>query len=189
MYDFATYNANGEAGPANAQVAAEWFRKAAEFGHADSQYNLAQLYISGTGVSPSMTEALFWFELAARNDDIDARQAADDLVAIGNVSEQAARQVRQRAGIWRPSRPSPVANGQFASQAWERATGNQALAVQQVLLALGYQAGTADGIIGQQTITAIQDFERAAGLPVTGQISNSLVDALNAAADAKRKKI
>ena len=186
MYDYATYNANGEGGPANAQIAAEWFRKAADFGHADSQYNLAQLYTIGSGVSPSMTEALFWFELAASSGDLDARQAADELVATGAVSQEAEAQIRQRAATWRPSTKNASANGRFGSQPWEKQSGNQTLAVQRVLAALGYEIGEPDGIIGGQTRAAIRAFEQSAGMPVTGQISDRLVDVLNATVDAKR---
>ncbi len=186
MYDFATYNANGEGGPANALIAAEWFRKAAEYGHADSQYNLAQLYTLGSGVSPSMTEAMFWFELAAKNGDLDARQASNELVSSGAVSQEAANQIRQRVATWRPTAKNSLSNGSFAQQAWETQSGNQTLAIQQVLAALGYSIGTPDGIAGSQTRAAIRAFEKSAGMPVTGQISERLVDVLNATVDAKR---
>ena len=140
MYDFATYNANGEGGPANALVAAEWFRKSADFGHADSQYNLAQLYTLGSGVSPSMTEAMFWFELAAKSGDLDASQASNDLVANGAVSQEAAQQIRQQAATWRPTAKNARANGRFGSQKWDSQSGNQTLAVQKALAALGSQS-------------------------------------------------
>lgn len=189
MYDFATYNINGEGGAANASVAAEWFRKAAEYGHTDSQYNLAQLYTQGSGVTPSQIDALFWFELAARTGDVDARQSADELISSGSVSQEAAAQVRQRVANWRPSAKNPVANGQFGAQPWENNTGgSQTLAVQQVLSALGYNVGTPDGVMGQQTRIALRAFEQSQGLPVTGSINPQVVDALNAAADAERRR-
>ena len=186
MYDFATYNANGEGGPASALVAAEWFRKSADFGHADSQYNLAQLYTLGSGVSPNMTEAMFWFELAAKSGDLDARQSSNDLVANGAVSPEAAQQVRQRAAAWRPTTKNARANGRLGAQKWDSQPGDQTLAVQKVLAALGYEIGEPDGVIGAQTRTAIRAFEQSAGMPATGQISERLVDVLNATIDAKR---
>lgn len=188
MYEFATYNINGEGGPVNAQIAAEWFRKAAEYGHANSQFNLAQLYTLGSGVTPSQVDALFWFELAASIGDLDARQAANELVASGNVSQEAAAQVRQRVSDWRPVAKNARANGIFGPQPWNINPGNQILAVQQVLSALGYSVGTPDGIIGEQTRAAISSFERISNLTVTGQINDRLIDALNTAADAERRR-
>lgn len=188
MFDFATYNASGEGGDVNAQVAAEWFRKAAEFGHADSQYNIAQIYATGSGISPSQTDALFWYELAARNNDLDARAAADALLADGNVSQEAAAQVRQRVDNWRPTARNAVANGQVGPQAWNNNAIEQTLGTQRILAALGYTVGTPDGIMGEQTRTAIRAFEKSVGLPVTGDINDRLVDALNAAADAERRR-
>ena len=189
MFDYATYNYNGEGGEANSVVAAEWFRKAAEFGHTDSQYNLASLYADGTGVSPSQIEAYYWLELAAKGGDVLARQEAQALIANGLVSQTAAEQINQRVAGWRPATSSAVSNGRFGTQSWQGAApAEQTLAVQQVLEALGYPVGTADGVMGGQTRAAIREFEASAGLRVTGTITPELITGLNAAADAKRRK-
>lgn len=41
--------------------------------------------------------------------------------------------------------------------------------IQKQLLALGYQAGTADGIMGNRTVNALKKFQQDNNLPVTGQ--------------------
>ena len=46
-------------------AAAEWFRKAAEQGHAPAQYNLGTLYECGLGVPQDYVEAVKWFRKAA----------------------------------------------------------------------------------------------------------------------------
>jgi len=64
--------AEGEGGEQSYAGAVEWFRKGAEFGVVDSQYNLGVLYERGLGISPNLTEALFWFQIAASNNDAGA---------------------------------------------------------------------------------------------------------------------
>lgn len=191
MYDFATYNYNTQDpdGLVNPPVAAEWFRKAAEFGDTDSQFNLGQFYASGIGVTPSQVEAYFWYKLAAKGGDTEAGDFAAQLVTSGAVSQDAAAQTLQRVANWRAATPTAASNGKFGQQDWDRNPADQTLAVQKVLNALGYSVGRPDGAIGNQTRAAIRTFEADKGLPVTGSINDRLVDALNTAADAERRRI
>ena len=47
----------------------------------------------------------------------------------------------------------------------------------QLLLArLGYDVGTPDGLMGERTRRAIQDYQRSMGLPVDGMASRRLLD-------------
>ena len=50
--------------------------------------------------------------------------------------------------------------------------------IQAILGKLGYDAGTPDGVVGGQTTKAIQAFQKAAGLTVTGDIDEPLIRAL-----------
>ncbi len=50
--------------------------------------------------------------------------------------------------------------------------------LQQLLNRAGFDAGTADGVVGTRTEAAIEAFQRARGLPITGQPSPSLLAAL-----------
>lgn len=52
-------------------------------------------------------------------------------------------------------------------------------AIQEVLNQKGFNAGTADGFIGQQTVAAIKAAQRALGLSEDGMPSKSLYDAIN----------
>jgi TPR repeat protein len=45
--------------------AAKWYRKAADQGHANAQYNLGVMYSTGQGVPQDYVEAHKWFNLAA----------------------------------------------------------------------------------------------------------------------------
>ena len=42
-----------------------WYRRAAEAGHADAQFNLGYMYNTGEGVAQDYTEALAWYRRAA----------------------------------------------------------------------------------------------------------------------------
>ncbi len=52
--------------------AARWFRRAAEKGHAPSQYRLATLYELGKGAPKNRKEAMRWYELAAKSGHVKA---------------------------------------------------------------------------------------------------------------------
>ena len=55
-----------------------------------------------------------------------------------------------------------------------------AVEVQTELAQRGYYNGLIDGVIGPGSQTAIREFQAAAGLPVTGQIDDNLIEALRA---------
>jgi hypothetical protein len=48
--------------------AVKWYRKAAEQGHAEAQYNLGCGYANGQGVGKDIVEAYAWFSMAAKAD-------------------------------------------------------------------------------------------------------------------------
>ena len=52
--------------------AARWFRRAAEKGHAPSQYRLATLYELGKGAPKNRSKAMKWYELAAKSGHVKA---------------------------------------------------------------------------------------------------------------------
>ena len=56
-----------------AEVAA--YRKAAEQGDADAQYNLGVCYANGYGLQKDLTQAMFWFRKAADQGHAKAREA------------------------------------------------------------------------------------------------------------------
>ncbi|MEO1473517.1 MAG: SEL1-like repeat protein, partial [Pseudomonadota bacterium] len=168
----------GEGGPQSYTSAAEWYRKAAEYGVVDSQFNLALFYQDGLGISPSLTEALFWFEVAALQGDNDARQST--ITLRDRVSTVAADQILERARNWSPTTRPAEANGEFANLPWGNGPSRkQIAAIQTRLSALGYDTGGSDGAFGPRTRTAIKQFETATGLAPTGTVTNRLIEKLN----------
>ena len=54
--------------------AAKWFRKAAEQGHAESQFDLGLLYTNGEGVDKDHKEAVKWLRKAAKQGHVNAQK-------------------------------------------------------------------------------------------------------------------
>jgi localization factor PodJL len=193
MHDLAHLYAEGEGAPQSYATSVEWFRKAADAGLLDSQFNLGVLYEQGLGVTPNLNEALYWFEVSARAGDRDARTRADDLKA--RISPSEAEATVRRAAAFRPQAPNPRANGRFGPQPWDTAAGSAGMTsastsdirtAQQLLIGLGYDAGGIDGTMGTQTRAAIQAFERANAMPITGNVTPQLIQRLNAASSNAR---
>jgi hypothetical protein len=57
--------------------------------------------------------------------------------------------------------------------------------VQERLIALGFDIGSADGVIGARTRAAIEEFQRGAGLPVDGRAGARVLHALQSASPAR----
>lgn len=64
------------------EEAVEWFRKAAEAGHKDAQYELGMCYLRGEGVPKDDYTAYTWFKEAGRKGHADGQFLADDLIRI-----------------------------------------------------------------------------------------------------------
>jgi peptidoglycan hydrolase-like protein with peptidoglycan-binding domain len=78
------------------------------------------------------------------------------------------------------------ANGQAATApaASTAAAKKTIQTAQERLLALGYQPGSADGVMGARAIAALRKFQSDHSLPVTGQLDRKTLDALDAAPPA-----
>lgn len=61
---------------------------------------------------------------------------------------------------------------------------DEARQAQERLRSAGFNAGTADGVPGQQTITALRQYQKAHGLPVTGLLDEATRKALGIASEA-----
>jgi localization factor PodJL len=82
-----------------------WFRKGADRGVADSQYNLGILYARGIGVEHNFAEAYKWFSLAAKEGDKDAAKKRDDIAA--HLDQQSLAAARSAIEQWTPL-PQPA---------------------------------------------------------------------------------
>jgi TPR repeat protein len=53
--------------------AVQWYRKAAEQGYANAQYNLGVIYDKGDGVSQDKGQAVQWYRIAAKQGNVEAK--------------------------------------------------------------------------------------------------------------------
>ena len=90
MHNLAVLDADGGGLGANYKNAVQWFRKAADRGVADSQFNLGILYARGIGVEQNLAESFKWFSLAAAQGDADAARKRDDIAKRLDVQSLAA---------------------------------------------------------------------------------------------------
>lgn len=192
MHNLAVIYAEGKGVPQDFAKAGQWFLAAADHGLADSQYNVAVLFERGLGVSEDLPEAFKWFSVAAANGDEGAAARRDAIAE--QMDANTLVDAKLAAQTWTPKRGDPIANGNLTSLGnWSNAsltsTGGasstpQASAeiakAQRLLRDLGYQPGPADGLMGPRTRDAISDFQRTAGLEVSGSVDAQLLSTLEA---------
>ncbi|MFP1632840.1 peptidoglycan-binding protein [Zhengella sp. ZM62] len=184
MHNLAVLFATGADGVTDNASAVRWFIEAAELGIKDSQFNLGILAAKGVGMSQDLEESYKWFAVAARNGDKDAAKKRDE-VAKAMRPEQLDR-ARAKADLWKPRTPDLEANTPTIPEAWTvsgetTASVDMTKAVRNIQLILnknGFDAGAADGIMGEKTKQAIRDFQAANGLPATGEVDNALITRL-----------
>jgi hypothetical protein len=82
------------------------------------------------------------------------------------------------ACLW--AQPSPTGPSVATPKDSESPSQNTIQGAQQRLQALGYQPGSADGIIGAKTVLALKKFQADHKLPITGALDARTVDALKA---------
>ena len=115
LHNLAVLYAEGIDGKPDYPSAAKWFRKAAGYGIADSQYNLGILYARGIGVEQNLTEAYRWFALAAREGDREAAKKRDDVGA--RLDERSLTAAQAAVQTWTPEpQPEAAITGQDAGR-------------------------------------------------------------------------
>jgi localization factor PodJL len=92
MHNLAVLYAEAVDGKPDYTNAVLWFRKAADYGVADSQFNLAVLVARGLGTEKNIAESYKWFALAAAQGDRDAGRKRDDAAAVLDATALAAAQ-------------------------------------------------------------------------------------------------
>lgn len=177
MYEAGVSFVNQPPTPANQQAAARWFEQAALHGMGDSQFNLGLLFEEGFGVPQSAADAYAWFLIAAAGGDSAAAERASGLRRELSAEQRAAAEDAARA--FAPRALDPQAQGRYPAQAWEQGASTRLIArAQELLLAMGYDAGPADGAYGPRTREAVVAYQRAQGLEASGTIDTALVSRL-----------
>ncbi|RWM18756.1 MAG: peptidoglycan-binding protein [Mesorhizobium sp.] len=185
MHNLAVLFAMAADGVTDNESAAHWFQAAAELGVKDSQFNLGILAAKGVGMKQNLEESYKWFALVAKTGDKDAAAKRDE-IAKALRPEQLER-ARAAAELWKAKPLDPAANSADIPESWQDGTPQTTASVdmkkvvqniQRILNKNGYEAGTADGVMGQKTKDAIMAFQTDNDLKPTGAVDEKLVKAL-----------
>jgi len=191
MHNLAVLNATPQAisPEPNMQEAFKWFTNAADYGVRDSQVNAGIFYTKGFGTEVNLVEAYKWFAIAAKAGDKDAGNKRD---VIANAMPPSQLEIAKAlVKDWEPLEVVKAANEVTTNDAWKSPSAlvadlkidrNVIAQTQSMLSKIGFDAGTADGIMGERTRNAITAFQQRAGLPVNGRIDAELLKALRAVA-------
>ncbi len=184
MHNLAVLFAMGADGTADNESAARWFIQAAELGVKDSQFNLGILAAKGVGMPQNLEESYKWFALVAKTGDKDASAKRDE-IAHALRPEQLER-ARAATELWKAKPLDTASNSVDIPEAWQESQGTTASVdmkkavrnIQAILNKNGYDAGGADGMMGQKTKNAIAAFQKANGMDANGEIDEKVVRAL-----------
>ena len=170
--------------PAEALV--EW-QAAADAGDRRAMLALGRLYLQGIGVLQNYVEAHMWFNLAASRGEMDAVAERDALTPKLTAEERA--EAQKRALSWQPGASRSVETTPAATQSQNAGVPppHAIQEAQQLLKALGYTPGPADGLWGKRTGRAYQAFLRDAGLPAADVLTPESLNAMRTI--AKRQGI
>lgn len=184
LHNLAVLYASGASGTPDHQKAAEWFQKAAEFGVTDSQFNLAILQAKGLGMPKDLVQSYKWFAIASQGGDSEAGRKRDEVATM--LTPEALKEAQAFVDLWRAKDINVESNTFSVPEEWRQDTGTTASVdmekairnIQLILNKNGYDAGTADGIMGGKTKSAIRKFQADQGLPANGEVNDALVKAL-----------
>ena len=170
--------------------AVHWYEKAAEQGLAMAQFFLGKSYAEGQGVPKDPVLAYYWLDRAAIQGDADAEWVRDRLVRTMSPRQLAevGKGVVTKAGEETPAGKAPPATRATAQdstpkpdpQAKRKISLSRAetRTLQRRLHALGFDPGPVDGVSGQKTRIALQEFQKSIGLEPDGRVSQGLLEAL-----------
>jgi localization factor PodJL len=185
MHNLAVLFAMGADGAADNESAARWFADAAELGVKDSQFNLGILAAKGVGMTQNLEESYKWFALVAKAGDRDAAAKRDE-IANALRPEQLER-ARSTAELWKAKPLNAETNVVDIPDSWQESGADTTASIdlkkavqniQAILNKNGYDAGNADGVMGEKTKSAIVAFQKDNELAPTGEIDEKLVRAL-----------
>ncbi|TIO64738.1 peptidoglycan-binding protein [Mesorhizobium sp.] len=185
MHNLAVLVAMAADGVTDNESAAHWFQAAADLGVKDSQFNLGILAAKGVGMKQNLEDSYKWFALVAKTGDKDAAAKRDE-IAKALKPEQLER-ARTAAELWKAKPLDPAANSADIPESWQDGTPQTTASVdmkkvvqniQRILNKNGYEAGNADGVMGQKTEDAIMAFQTDNDLKPTGAVDEKLVKAL-----------
>jgi len=188
QFDLGVFYEQGRGVARDDALAFFWYQSAAEQGHARARHNLGTMLAEGKGTPRNYDKAAHWFAKAAE------AGITESLVSLGMLYERGQGRPRDTAQALAHYRKaaangSKAAEKRIAALAPAAKTANPAPAgtqpgtldakgiaeLQRLLGRLELSPGTADGVLGSQTVAAIRMYQEFAGLPVDGKPTRELL--------------
>ena len=184
MHNLAVLFASGADGTVDSASALRWFQKAADLGVGDSQFNLGVMKGKGQGVPQDLEESYKWLAILAKSGDVEAGAKRDEVAKTMRPEQLEA--AKAKVELWKPQPVIAEANDINIPDGWKIANATTASVdvkkavknVQLILTKLGYNVGTPDGVMGENTRKAIRAFQKKENLSVSGEIDGPTVKAL-----------
>ncbi len=121
MHNAAVLSAGNDQRAPDYLRAFKWFSLGAAHGLKDSQFNLAVLLERGLGTKVNGKEALFWYSMAAKQNDADASKHADKLAKTLTPADL--QDTKDRLAAWLPEVAPETANTvAVRDAAWQAVT-------------------------------------------------------------------
>ena len=200
QYNLGIAYAEGIGVPYSIEAAIHYFEKSAVIGVAESAFNLGLIYENGLLGRKDSNKALFWYNMAAEQDNIEAQNALGLLttklgLSVSEVRDIITLEQDEIPALQKVNQVSAVAKNMPRAVDTVRAvqpSENEIIDVrdvmpaqddydliapiQQQLMALGLYPGPADGIMGPMTADAIRSYQTMFNLTPNGQATAQLVE-------------
>jgi len=79
-------------------MSVKWYRKAAEQGYTDAQYEMGLSHVLGLGSLLDFEEAYFWLLLASASGNVDAVELRNEISNVLSMTQM--ERIRNRAKRW-----------------------------------------------------------------------------------------
>tara|TARA_R110002124_G_scaffold129483_1_gene290888 strand:- start:186318 stop:188582 length:2265 start_codon:yes stop_codon:yes gene_type:complete len=199
QYNLGIAYAEGIGVPYSIESAVHYFEESAIAGVPESAFNLGLIYENALLGRRDNNKALFWYNLASDQDNIDAQNALSQLTTkLGLSLEEVRNVVRvERERVMPQKNQSAASANNAAPQSVARvksrspqeneiidvrsvmpdmASFELIAPIQEQLMALGLYPGPADGVSGPMTEDAIRSYQSMFNIPVNGMPSAALVE-------------
>lgn len=150
-------------------------------GDPKAQFLIGVMHATGNGYQQDYVQAYKWLTLSSRAGNDKAQQASQRIAA--RMTGEQLSDARSQANRFRSTPPAQgTASGSWAQAPQSLPSGRALVAeVQSGLTRLGYDLGSADGLMGRRTVTAISDFQRQVGMHADGKATEGVLLAIGKA--------
>jgi TPR repeat protein len=137
----------------------KWYRKAADQGYASAQYNLGLMYDYGEGIARDEAQAAKLYQQAAAQDHANASWELGRVYAFGRGGMQRDYGLAAQNFLKALSFGSDSAEKELINNKGRNLPQDARREIQRSLRDEDYYSGSLDGVFGDGTVKALQDYE------------------------------